>query len=126
MAQPRPWDNPRRPGPHRFPPRLAKRILAAASDCALQLPGCSHQPTEVDHIVGWADALARGWDPEDIDDPTNAQPVCRSCHAIKTRAEQQRGRQRQADARRTTAGRQRAPEQHPAMRHHLAWPQGGG
>lgn len=82
-----------------FPKRTARRIIATAEGCALDLPGCDGTPVHADHIVGHADALALGWDPAYIDDPANGQAVCASCHAIKTRAEQARGRARAANAR---------------------------
>jgi 5-methylcytosine-specific restriction endonuclease McrA len=111
---PQPWANRTRPGRRAFRPSIAKRILRQSHECALQLPGCTITPTEVDHIVGWSDALALGWDPADIDDPTNGQAVCRTCHATKTRAQQQRGRQRQAERRAVSSRRQAEP--HPGLK----------
>lgn len=95
-----------------FPKRTRNRVLRRDPECRLAIPGvCTTTSTEVDHIVGHADALAAGWDPSDIDDEANAQGVCSPCHRIKTRAEQQRGRQRTA----TKPKRQRAAEQHPGL-----------
>lgn len=104
------WNGQRRS----FPAKVAKRILAQATGCALAYPGvCTTTPREVDHIVGVADALALGWSQQDIDDPANAAAVCPDCHRVKTKAEQDRGRARAA-ARRPSARRPAAP--HPGLK----------
>lgn len=46
----------------------------------------------VDHIVNKARAVAEGWTPEQIDDPSNLQTICDSCHKAKTASESGYGR----------------------------------
>ena len=107
------WSSPHRPGRHGFPPKVARFILRRAQyRCELGLPGCEGQATEADHTLGYEDAIAAGWDPEDIDDPANGQAVCRSCHAIKTTGEQARGRARAAQRK----PRNRPTPPHPGLR----------
>jgi 5-methylcytosine-specific restriction protein A len=36
---------------------------------------------QVHHIVGKAEARARGWTPDEIDHPSNLQAINRDCHA---------------------------------------------
>lgn len=84
------WSKTRRP----FPRATARRILTRDGECQLRYNVCTGNADEADHIVGHADALAAGWDPADIDDETNGQAACHPCHALKTQAEQARGRQR--------------------------------
>lgn len=106
---PAPWSNARR-GTHGFTRRQARGILSRDKTCQLQLPGCTEQPTEADHIVGIADALAAGWDPADIDDETNGQAVCSNCHTQKTQGEIRRGLERVA-----SRTRKRPTERHPGF-----------
>lgn len=94
-----------------FPTNTARRILTRDRDCQLQLPGCTGTATQADHIISHADATAAGWDPTDIDDISNGQGVCATCHRAKTRMEITRGRAR-AQRRR----RQQATERHPGLR----------
>lgn len=72
---------------------------------------CTQVSTIADHIVGVEDALAAGWGPADIHDPSNGQGVCEPCHRVKTAAEQQRGRQRATQQQRS----RRTIEQHPGL-----------
>lgn len=95
-----------------FPPKTARRIIRRDQTCQLEFPGCTTKATEADHIVGWADALAAGWEPEDIDDETNGQGACSSCHRIKTQQEIARGKQRAA----ARKPRQRPRPKHPGLR----------
>jgi 5-methylcytosine-specific restriction endonuclease McrA len=88
------WDHRNRPGVRRFPPKIRRAVLHRDKDCQLALPGCLGASTEVDHIIGYADAQAAGWAVEDIDDTTNAQGVCRACHRTKSLAEAARGKAR--------------------------------
>ena len=104
------WQH-RRPGRRGFPAPTARRILRRDRTCQLAHPGCTGEATIADHIVGWADATAAGWDPADIDDESNGQGVCGSCHRGKTAAEAARGRAR-ATARRP---RQRPRPPHPGV-----------
>lgn len=46
----------------------------------------------VDHIKPKAECRALGWTQEQIDDDTNLQTLCRSCHTAKTDREKNRGR----------------------------------
>lgn len=103
------WNGQRRS----FPAKIRRRILARDKTCQLQYPGvCTGTPEIADHIVGWADATAAGWDPRDIDDPANGQASCRPCSDTKLKAEQQRGRARAAAAR----PKQRPTEPHPGLK----------
>lgn len=42
----------------------------------------------VDHIISKANALRMKWTPEQVDDESNLQAICRPCHDTKTEAEQ--------------------------------------
>jgi len=66
-----------------FPTAERRQILDRDQGCQLQLFGCSGEADEADHIIGHADASAAGWSLEQIDDPSNGQAVCRSCHQLK-------------------------------------------
>lgn len=46
---------------------------------------------EVHHIVGKAEARARGWTPDEIDHPSNLQAVNSQCHARITAAQSRGG-----------------------------------
>jgi 5-methylcytosine-specific restriction protein A len=84
-----------------FPSATRRTILDRDQHtCQLSLAGCEGTGTIADHIV----PQAEGGD----HDITNGQAVCRSCHDIKTKAEIQRGRDRQPRNRRT-------PETHPGL-----------
>jgi 5-methylcytosine-specific restriction endonuclease McrA len=61
-----------------------------ARDCGLcQINGteCRFIATEVDHKVSKAKARALGWTDEQIDDDSNLQATCTTCHKAKTAAE---------------------------------------
>jgi hypothetical protein len=95
-----------------FPKRTARRILDRdAATCQLGFTGCTITATEADHITGWADAMAAGWDPADVDDIGNGQAVCAGCHRRKTLGEQAAGRQRNA----TQRARRLPAEKHPGL-----------
>lgn len=111
---PEPWTGHRRPGRRAFPKRTARHILRRAGHtCQLELPGCTGTATHADHIIGWANATALGWDPAAIDHPDNGQALCPHCHTLKTQAEAQQGKQRAA-ARRPSA--KRAARPHPGLK----------
>ena len=112
-SRPPAWQT-HRPGRHGFPAKTARRIIRRDKECQLAYPGCTGTPTAADHIVGWADATAAGWEPEDIDDPTNGQGVCGPCHTIKTQGEARRGAQRAAARR--PRNRPRSNNRHPGFR----------
>lgn len=96
-------------GRRSFPPRVARRIITRDQICQLAYDGCLITATQADHIVPHAEATRFGWPPSEIDSEANGQGVCTACHAIKTRAEQQRGRKRRA------AGARRPPDPHPGL-----------
>lgn len=92
-----------------FPAATRRAILDRdAWTCQLRYEGCTGRATIADHIVPHAEGGS--------DDPTNGQAVCPSCHDIKTRAEQARGRARRPQ-------RRRPPQPHPGL---IARPEGGG
>ncbi len=96
-----------------FPTTIRRRVLARATGCALAYPRvCTDTPREVDHTLGVEDARALGWTPEQYHSEANAQAVCSACHAVKTAAEQARGRARAQAAR----PRQRPTPAHPGLR----------
>ena len=107
-----PWAHPARRG-HRFTKKTARRIIARDRTCQLQLPGCTTEATQADHIIGVMDALAAGWEPADVNYESNGQGVCDSCHQLKTRGEIQRGQARAAAKR----SRRRPEQQHPGLLH---------
>jgi 5-methylcytosine-specific restriction endonuclease McrA len=92
-----------------FPPRTARHILHRDQLCQLAYDGCLITATQADHIVPHAEATLMGWPPTEIDSADNGQGVCSSCHATKTRHEQQRGRKRRA------ARARRPPDPHPGL-----------
>jgi 5-methylcytosine-specific restriction protein A len=67
-----------------------RRERIMARDCGLcQINGteCRFIATEVDHKVSKAKARALGWTDEQIDDDSNLQATCTTCHKAKTAAE---------------------------------------
>jgi 5-methylcytosine-specific restriction protein A len=42
----------------------------------------------VDHIISKANAAAKRWTQERIDDPSNLRAICKLCHEVKTEQEQ--------------------------------------
>jgi 5-methylcytosine-specific restriction protein A len=55
--------------------------------------GIPHAPAhpECDHVVSKAEAKARGWSEQQIDDDSNLQTLCPECHRAKTSRESRRG-----------------------------------
>lgn len=96
-----------------FPAKTRRLILRRDPTCTLRLPGCTGISTEADHITPHAAALRAGWSLADIDDPTNGQGVCSSCHTRKSRAEATAGRRQQAARHR--AARTRPTQPHPGL-----------
>ena len=69
-------------------PWLVLRKLVLARDnyvCQLRLPGCKTKATQVDHIIGLAQAPERRWD------PTNLRAACKSCNVAKGNQDNPRG-----------------------------------
>jgi 5-methylcytosine-specific restriction protein A len=82
-----------------FPAATRRRILNRDRwTCQLRYAGCQGHAPIADHIVPAAEGGS--------DNATNGQAVCATCHTIKTRQEQARGRARKPS-------RLRQPEQHP-------------
>lgn len=71
-----------------------KRILSRDKGlCQPCLQAKRYRPAkQVDHITNKAAARAMGWTPEQIEDDTNLQSICTTCHAEKTQAEAQSAR----------------------------------
>lgn len=53
--------------------------------------GQVHEAREVDHIINKAKAKILGWTQAKIDDPTNLQAICTTCHREKTSRESRGG-----------------------------------
>lgn len=68
--------------------------------CQINGTGCTRKATQADHIIPDAEGGTH--------EATNGQAVCKTCHWIKTMAEQARGRAR--------VSRYRKPMQHPGMK----------
>ena len=103
------WDDNARPRAARFPSRVALGVVARDPECRLQLPGCTGDSEEADHIVGWPEAEALGWTVEQFNDPeANGQGACAHCHSIKTQGQAASGRAR---------ARARRPRARPARKH---------
>lgn len=69
-------------------PWLILRKLVLQRDgyvCQLRLPGCKTKATQVDHIIGLAQAPERRWDIE------NLTSACRSCNIAKGNRDNPRG-----------------------------------
>ena len=82
-----------------FPPNVRRHILNRDHwTCQLRYPGCTGHAPIADHIT----PVAEGG----TDQHSNGQAVCASCHNVKTRQEQARGRARKPQ-------RLRKPEPHP-------------
>ena len=76
----------------RVQPHHRARILARDGGvCQLQYAGCTWHATEVDHVVPLS---VLGPDHPMLNDDSNLQAACHSCHARKTRAETEAGRRR--------------------------------
>ncbi len=55
--------------------------------CQIKGPSCTYVAREVDHKVSKGKARAQGWTDEQIDDESNLQSACVTCHKAKTQAE---------------------------------------
>lgn len=108
-VSPHRWDDSTRPRAARFPPRVARAIVERDGVCQLQLPGCTVDATEADHIVGWPEAQARGWTVERFNAEDNGQAACHPCHLAKTLAQATAGRARARAARPKARPRRRHP-----------------
>jgi len=87
-----------------FPTAVRRFILARDPVCVW----CRVRRSVIaDHIVNVAMARRAGWPRKMIDDPANGQGMCRECHDVKTKAEQERGRQLRS--------RKRLREKHPGL-----------
>jgi len=75
-----------------------KRLQILERDAGLCQPCLKGEPERVtvavavDHIVAKADAARRGWSTEQIEEDTNLQSICKTCHDAKSAHEAQRGR----------------------------------
>lgn len=58
--------------------------------CQLQLPGCTGQADQADHITPVSVARELGWTDEEIDALDNLQGACASCNNKKSNKEQTR------------------------------------
>jgi len=68
-----------------------ERILSRdAGLCQIRGPACRFIAGEVDHKVNKAAARALGWTDEQIEDDSNLQATCGTCHKAKTAAERTR------------------------------------
>jgi 5-methylcytosine-specific restriction protein A len=70
-----------------------RRERIMARDCGLcQIKGanCRHIASDVDHKVNKVTARAQGWTEAQIEDDSNLQAACRTCHKEKTAAERTR------------------------------------
>ena len=63
-------------GTRKFNQRIRPVVLRRDPVCRLQLPGCTGQSTQVDHIVAVADGGS--------DHPSNLRGVCEHCHLKHT------------------------------------------
>jgi 5-methylcytosine-specific restriction protein A len=65
-----------------------KRILSRDCGlCRIKGPGCGFIASEVDHKMSKASARAKGWTDEQIEDDSNLQSTCQTCHKAKTASE---------------------------------------
>ena len=87
-----------------FPPAVVRRVRLEEPTCRR----CGAPATEVDHVVGRADALQLGWTMAAIQDRRNAQGLCHECHEAKTELERRRGIER--------VSKRRPVEPHPGLR----------
>lgn len=68
-----------------------ERVMARDGGlCQIKGAGCSVIASEVDHRISKAAARAAGWVNAQIEDESNLQAACRTCHKAKTAEE--RGR----------------------------------
>lgn len=69
-----------------------KRILARDGGlCQIKGPGCSFVASEVDHKVNKERAREMGWTEAQIEDDSQLQSTCATCHKRKTEAERTPG-----------------------------------
>lgn len=67
-----------------------ERIMARDNGlCQIKGPSCTIVAGEVDHKVHKAAARAAGWTEARIEDESNLQAACSTCHKSKTNAERQ-------------------------------------
>jgi 5-methylcytosine-specific restriction protein A len=82
------WDKKRK--------KILKRDCGLCQECKrngiLKAVGDKPFSAYVDHIKPKAECRALGWTQEQIDDDSNLQTLCRSCHTAKTDLEKNRGR----------------------------------
>lgn len=65
-----------------------ERVMARDSGlCQIKGPACTVVASDVDHVTSKAAARAAGWTNDQIEDDSNLQAACRSCHKAKTAAE---------------------------------------
>ncbi len=68
--------------------QLRARILSRDGGlCKIKRPGCTFVAHEVDHKIGKEAARAQGWTEDQIDDESNLQSTCVTCHKAKTQEE---------------------------------------
>lgn len=65
-----------------------ERIMARDGGiCQIKGPTCTLVASDVDHKVSKAAARETGWSEGQIEDDSNLQAACRTCHKAKTTAE---------------------------------------
>ena len=68
--------------------QIRARVLKRdAGLCQIRGKGCTYVAREVDHITNKAKARDLGWTDARIDDESNLQSCCPTCHKAKTMAE---------------------------------------
>lgn len=67
--------------------RRERILLRDCGLCQIKGPACTFIANEVDHKVNKATARAQGWTSAQIDDDSNLQAACATCHKAKTGAE---------------------------------------
>lgn len=68
--------------------QLRTRVLKRdAGLCKIKGKGCTYVAREVDHIVSKATARELGWTDAQMDEESNLQAACPTCHRAKTTAE---------------------------------------
>lgn len=68
--------------------KLRARVLRRDGGlCQIKGPQCTYVAREVDHRLSKAAARAKGWTDAQIDDESNLQSACITCHKAKTLSE---------------------------------------
>lgn len=68
--------------------KTRERILGRdAGLCQIKGPTCRVIATDVDHKVSKANGRAMGWTTAQVEDDSNLQAACQSCHKAKTHVE---------------------------------------